>query len=79
MGQPIPDHMLKVGPSSQTGLIRLVVYVHKEVSSKLQPDLMDPTLTSVWLEASLRNSKKIQINQIYREWQRRLIGASVFL
>ena len=59
----IPDYKLYVGPSSQTGLIRLVVYVHKEVSSKLRPDLMDPTLNSVWLEASLKNSKNVLINQ----------------
>ena len=72
-----PYYRLHLGPSSQTGLIRLVVYDHKEVSCKLRLDLKDPTLNSVWLEASVRNSKKILINQTYRERQRLGVADSI--
>ena len=30
---------------------------------------MSPNLSSIWFETSFKRSKKILVNQIYREWQ----------
>ena len=55
-------------------MIRLVVYVRKEISVKVRTDLMDPLFNSIWLEMGLSNKKKILISQVYREWQQ--LGAA---
>ena len=38
---------------------------------------MDPDLSTIWVEAGFRNSKKILINNFYREWQRLGVANSV--
>ena len=65
----IKDYKIFPAPASVSGVIRLVVYVHKEISVKLRNDLMCLGLSSVWLEAGYKNHKKFIINQTYREWQ----------
>ena len=53
----IKDYKIFPAPASVSGVIRLVVYVHKEISVKLRNDLMCPGLSSVWLEAGYKNTK----------------------
>ena len=65
----IADYKIHVGPASVTGLIRIAVYVHKDIKVKLRPDLMSPNLSSIWFETSFKRSKKILVNKMYREWQ----------
>ena len=65
----IDDYNIFLAPPSLSGIVRLAVYVHKDMVVKLRQDLMSPELSSVWLEAGLKNQKKILINQMYREWQ----------
>ena len=65
----IPDYSLHTCPVSQNGMIRLVVYIHKDITFKIRRDLMSSDLCSVWIEAGLKNKRKILINQFYREWQ----------
>ena len=64
----IADYRILLGPPSSNGIIRLVVYIHKDLNVKIRPDLMSHDLNSIWFEAGLRNQKKILINQTYREW-----------
>ena len=47
---------------------RIVVYTHKSLVVKPRPDLMDNTLSTIWLEVGLPGKKKILICNIYREW-----------
>ena len=65
----IPDYHFYLGPPSQTGMIRIIVYVHKDVKVKLRQDLMCSNLNSVWLEAGLARNKRILVNNLYREWR----------
>ena len=58
-----------MGPVSPSGIIRLIVYVQKDISVKVRQDLMVPEFNTVWLEMGLSNRKKILISQVYREWQ----------
>ena len=37
---------------------RVVVYTHKSIIAKLRPDLMDPGLSTIWLEVGVLRSKK---------------------
>ena len=73
----IDDYNLYVGPSSLNGIIRIAVYIHKSTAAKLRPDLMSQNLHSIWLEVSIKNSKKILVNQSYREWQQLGVPNSV--
>ena len=63
----INDYNLYLGPKSPNGMVRLVVYVHKDVKYKLRQDLNTPEINSLWFEAGLPHQKKILINQVYRE------------
>ena len=65
----ISDYSILLGPVSKNGLIRLLLYVHKDVVFKVRNDLTDQDLCSIWLEAGLKIKKKILINHFYREWQ----------
>ena len=63
------NYTIFLAPASLSGVIRLVVYVHKDIVVKPRDDLMSPDLCSVWLEAGYKNHKRFIINQTYREWQ----------
>ena len=65
----LPDYSIHLCPVSENGLYRLIVYVHKDIVFKVRHDLADKDLCSVWLEAGLKNKKKILINNFYHEWQ----------
>ena len=65
----VKDYTVYPSPCSESGIIRLVIYAHKDVMVKVRNDLSSPNLSSVWLEAGLKNHKKFLINQYYREWQ----------
>ena len=65
----IKDYSLHLGPFSPNGMIRLAVYIHKDIVFKVRPDLMSPELNSVWFEAGLKNKKNVLLNQTYRKWQ----------
>ena len=58
-----------LSPPSVSGIIRLVVYVRKDVMVKERPDLMRPDICSVWLEVGYKHQKKILLCNVYREWQ----------
>ena len=73
----ISDYNMLYGPISQNGIIRLVVYIHKEITFKSCPDLMSPDLNSIWFEAGFKNKKRILVNKMYREWQQLGIADSV--
>ena len=60
----IPDYKVYFGPVSPNGMIRLVVYVHKEISVKVRTDLMEPLFNSIWLEMGLSNKKKSLISKV---------------
>ena len=47
---------------------RVVVYTHSSLRVKVRPDLMDSSVSAVWLEVGLPNRKKILVCNIYREW-----------
>ena len=65
----IPSYKHFLGPPSPTGIIRIVVYVHNDIKVKLRKDLMHADLNLVWLEAGFPNTRKILINNLYREWR----------
>ena len=65
----ISDYMLYLGPKSSNGIIRLAVYIHKDVKVKLRKDLISPEFNALWFEANLPNQKRISVSQVYREWQ----------
>ena len=54
-------------PSLQVS--RIVVYTHSSLVVKLRPDLMDNTISSIWMEIGLPGRAKILICNTYREWQ----------
>ena len=47
---------------------RVCVYLHKSIVAKVRTDLMNDTVSSIWIEAGLPNRQKILICNIYREW-----------
>ena len=47
---------------------RVVVYTHSSLVVKLRPDLMDNTISAIWLEVGLPRRKKILVCNVYREW-----------
>ena len=47
---------------------RVVVYTHSSLRAKVRPDLIDSSVSAVWLEVGLPNRKKILVCNIYREW-----------
>ena len=65
----IPDYSVHLCPASPNGMVRLVVYIHKDIIFKIRKDLMSNDLCSIWIEAGLKNKKKILINKFCREWQ----------
>ena len=50
-------------------LSRACVYVHKDLNFKLRDDLMNDTISSVWLELGKPRQKKVLFCVFYREWQ----------
>ena len=73
----IKDYKTFLGPASNNGMIRILLYVHKDISVNLRPDLMSPDLSSIWVEAGFKHNKKILINRFYREWQKLGVADSV--
>ena len=65
----IKDYSTHLCPISKNGLVRLVIYIHKDVVFKVRNDLSNSELCSIWIEAGLKNKKKILVNNFYREWQ----------
>ena len=65
----INDYSMYLSHPSRSGMIRLVVYVHKDIVVKLRSDMMSPEFCSVWLEVGFKNQKKILVCQAYREWK----------
>ena len=65
----IKDYSTHLCPTSKNGLVRLVIYIHKDVVFKIRNDLSDPELCSIWIEAGLKNKRTIFVNNFYREWQ----------
>ena len=53
----------------QLNISRLAVYAHKDLTVKVQTDLMNDTFNSIWLEVGLPRQKKILVCNIYRQWQ----------
>ena len=47
---------------------RVVVYTHNSLVVKVRPDLMDSSVSAVWLEVGLPKRKKILICNMCREW-----------
>ena len=47
---------------------RVVVYTHKSLVVKVRHDLMDSSVSAVWLEVGLPNRRKILVCNMYREW-----------
>ena len=50
-------------------LCRLCILVHDSVTNKVRHDLMNESISSVWLELGLERQKKILLGNFYREWQ----------
>lgn len=48
---------------------RVAAYVHKDIIVKVRHDLMNDTLSSVWLELGKPRQKKLLVCIAYREWQ----------
>ena len=63
--------MLTLGKDSKgqvRTISRVVVYTHSSLRAKVRPDLIDSSVSAVWLEVGLPNRKKILVCNIYREW-----------
>ena len=63
----IKDYKTFLGLPSNNGMIRILLYVHKDISVNVCPDLMSPDLSSIWVEAGFKHNKKILINNFYRK------------
>ena len=50
------------------GVSRVVVYTHKSIVVKPRPDLMNPWVSSIWLEVGLPRQRKFLLCNGYREW-----------
>ena len=48
---------------------RVVVYKHESIVAKVRADLMDDSVSSIWLELGFKHQRKILLGNIYREWQ----------
>ena len=47
---------------------RVVVYTHSSLVVKVRQDLMNDTISAVWLEVGLPKRRKILVCNVYREW-----------
>ena len=68
----LPDYTLYTCPTLNNPSLkvsRIVVYTHSSLVVKLRPDLMDNTISSIWMEIGLPGRGKILICNTYREWQ----------
>ena len=48
---------------------RVAVYVHDDIACTVRKDLMNDTISSIWLEVNLPRQKKFLVCHAYREWQ----------
>ena len=48
---------------------RIVVYKHESIVAKVRADLMDESVSSIWLELGFKHQRKILLGSLYREWQ----------
>jgi hypothetical protein len=48
---------------------RIHVYKHESISAEIRWDLMDSTVSSVWLSLGFKHQKRILVGGYYREWQ----------
>ena len=67
----LPDYKMYTSPTIDNpdhGVSRVVVYTHKSLIVKPRPDLMNPWLSTIWLEVGLPRHKKFLICNAYREW-----------
>ena len=67
----LADYNLHICPTIDNpnhGVSRVVVYTHKSLVVKSRPDLMNPQVSSVWLEVGLPGRQKFLICNTYREW-----------
>ena len=67
----LPDYKMHTSPTIDNpdhGVSRVVVYTHKSWIVKPRPDLMNPWLSTVWLEVGLPRRQKFLICNVYREW-----------
>ena len=67
-----PDYTLHTCPTinnPQLKVSRVVVYTHSSLVVKLRPDLMNNSISAIWLEVGLPRKSKILVCNVYREWQ----------
>jgi hypothetical protein len=67
-----PDYTLHTCPTINKPLLevsRVVVYTHNSLVVKLRPDLMNDSISSIWVEICLPRKRKILVCNLYREWQ----------
>ena len=58
---------------------RIHIYKHESITAKVRNDLMDSSVSSIWLSVGLKHQRKILVGGVYRVWQhldRRDGGAS---
>ena len=68
----LPDYTLHTCPTldnPELKVSRVVVYTHSSLVVKLRPDLMDHSISSIWMEIGLPGRSKILVCNTYREWQ----------
>ena len=68
----IQDYNLHICPTLSNpslGYSRIVVYTHKSLICKARPDLMNNTISSIWLQVGLPRQRQILVCNVYREWQ----------
>ena len=68
----IPGYRLFTAKTLQNPTIqmsRVVVFLRDDISGTLRSDLMDDDFSSIWIELSTPNSKKILVSNVYRDHQ----------